>query len=73
MGTILLLGIAPRVLANWGFSTEQIHVAEILSCWGHVDRFSRGVIEPRVVAGHLTVCAGLVWGTARVARRADEG
>jgi hypothetical protein len=44
----------------------------MLSCWGHIDRFSRGVIEPRVVAGHLTFCAALLWATAKVARRVDE-
>jgi hypothetical protein len=72
MGIIFLLGIVPRVLANWGCSTDQIRLAEIVSFWGHVDRLSRGVIEPRVIAGHLTMCAGFVWGTSRIARRMDE-
>jgi hypothetical protein len=46
---------------------------EAISCWGHVERFGRGVIVPRIIAGHLSVCAALLWGTACVARRVDEG
>ncbi len=73
MGLILVVGLIPRVLAHWGYSMEETQFIEIISCWGHIDRFSRGVIEPRVIAGHLSFCAGLLWATAYVARRVDEG
>jgi hypothetical protein len=72
MAMVLVVGILPRVLAYWGYSMEQTRFIEIISCWGHIDRFSRGVIEPRVIAGHMTFCAGLLWATAYVARRVDE-
>jgi len=73
MTGILVLGFAPRVLDYWNFSAEQVRLIEAASCWGHIERFSRGVIEPSIIAGHLSVCAALLWGTAWVARRVDEG
>jgi ABC-2 type transport system permease protein len=73
MGMILVVGLLPRVLAHWGYSIEQTRFIESISCWGHIDRFSRGVIEPRVIAGHLSACMVLLWATARVARKVDEG
>jgi ABC-2 type transport system permease protein len=73
MATIIVVGLLPRVLAHWGCSMEQVGFIEMISCWGHLDRFSRGVIEPRVIAGHMTFCAGLLWVTAYVTRRVDEG
>jgi ABC-2 type transport system permease protein len=73
MGLILVVGLLPRVLVHWGYSMQETRFIEGISCWGHVDRFSRGVIEPRVIAGHLSACAALLWATARVARKVDEG
>ncbi|MBI3862762.1 MAG: ABC transporter permease [Planctomycetia bacterium] len=73
MGLIVLIALAPRVLAYWSFAPDQIALVEAVSCWGHLERFSRGTIEPRIVAGHLSVCAALLWGTAVTCRRVDEG
>jgi ABC-2 type transport system permease protein len=73
MGGILVVGFVPRIMEYWSFSAEQISFCEAVSCWGHVERFSRGVIEPRIIAGHMSVCAALLWGTAWVARRVDDG
>lgn len=73
MGLILALGVAPRMLAHWNFSADQVRLAETLSCWGHVERFSRGVIELRIIAAHVTVSAILLWTTAVTCRRVDEG
>jgi ABC-2 type transport system permease protein len=72
MGMILMAGIVPHVLQHWDFSPDKIRLVQALSCWDHVLRFSRGVIEPRIIAGHLSTCVLLVWGTAWVARRVDE-
>jgi ABC-2 type transport system permease protein len=72
MTGILVLGFAPRVLEYWNFAPDQVRLIEAASCWGHIERFGRGVIEPPLVAGHLSVCAALLWGTAWVARRVDE-
>lgn len=72
MGLILLLGLAPRVLAYWNFSAEQVRLVETISCWSHVERFSRGVIEPRIIAAHVTVSAIMLWATAFTCRRVDE-
>lgn len=72
MGMILLVSLAPRLLIHWGYSADQVRLAEAVSCWGQIERFSRGVIEPQVVAGHVTICAVLLWLTARVARRIDQ-
>jgi len=73
MSLVFLMGLAPRVLAYWRFSPEQVGLVEMISCWGHVERFSRGVIEPRIIAAHLTVSAVLLWATAYTCRRVDEG
>jgi len=73
MSLIFLLGLAPRLLVYWNFSAEQVQLVESISCWGHVERFSRGVIEPRIVAAHLTVTWALLWATAYTCRRIDEG
>jgi ABC-2 type transport system permease protein len=72
MGLLLLIGMAPRILEFWGFSAESIRLVSSLSCWGHVERFSRGVIEPPLVACHLTVSAILIWAATAVCRRGDE-
>lgn len=71
MGVVLLTALAPRVLAYWSFSSEQIAIVEAVSCWGHVERFSRGMFEPRLAAGHLSVCSALLWATAVACRRVD--
>lgn len=73
MGLILLVAVAPRILAYWNFSAEQVQLAEAISCWGHVERFCRGVIEPRIIAAHVTFSAVLLWATAFTCRRVDEG
>ncbi|MGE5194583.1 MAG: ABC transporter permease [Deltaproteobacteria bacterium] len=73
MGTILMAGVVPRVLEYWSGSPESIRLVESISCWGHIQRFSRGVIEPGIIAGHVSVCAVLLWGTGYVARRVDDG
>jgi hypothetical protein len=72
MGLVLLTALAPRVLAYWSFSPDQIALVEAVSCWGHIERFSRGMIEPCLVAGHISLCSILLWGTAVTCRRVDE-
>ncbi len=72
MGTILAVGLAPRILEFWNIPRESIQFVEAISCWAHLERFSRGVIEPRLIAGHLTVCVLLLWATALVSRRVDQ-
>ncbi|MBS0267082.1 MAG: ABC transporter permease [Planctomycetes bacterium] len=69
MGWILLLALAPRVLASWNFSVEQIAIVESLSCWAHLERFSRGTLEPQLMAGHVSACAVFLAGTAALCRR----
>jgi ABC-2 type transport system permease protein len=71
MGFVLLTALAPRVLAYWSFSTDQIAIVEAISCWSHIERFSRGTLEPRLVGGHISVCSALLWGTAVTCRRVD--
>ena len=72
MGIVLLLGFAPRMLEYWNCPPETAALVESISCWKHVERFSRGVIEPRIIAGHVSVCALLLWMTAVMSRRVDE-
>lgn len=72
MGCVLLIGMAPRLLEYWGFPADSIRVVSALSCWGHLERFSRGVIEPRLIAGHLSASAILIWSAAAVCRRGGE-
>lgn len=72
MGMVLLLSLAPRLLIHWGYSPDQVRLVETISCWGHIERFSRGVIEPQVVAGHVTICAVLLWLTSRISRRIEQ-
>ena len=73
MSLIFLLGLAPRVLAYWNFSADQVRLVETISCWGQVERFSRGVIEPSVIAAHVTVSALSLWATAWTCRIEDRG
>jgi ABC-2 type transport system permease protein len=73
MTTILALGFTPGLLVYWNFTPDQVRWTELVSCWGQIERFGRGVIEPRIILGHLSVCALLLWGTACAARRVDEG
>jgi ABC-2 type transport system permease protein len=73
MGTILLAGVAPRFLDHWSFPAEQIRLVESFSCWRHIERFSRGVVEPHVIMRHASVCAALLWATVGTARRVDDG
>ncbi|HLJ12481.1 MAG TPA: hypothetical protein VKU82_14905, partial [Planctomycetaceae bacterium] len=70
---ILLMGLAPRIMEYWNFSSAQVHLVESVSCWAHVERFSRGTIEPRIIAGHASICAALVWASSAIARRVDDG
>jgi ABC-2 type transport system permease protein len=72
MATILLAGVVPRVLDYWSFPAEQIRLVETISCWSHVQRFNRGILEPEIIAGHVSLCTVLLWGTAVVARRVDN-
>jgi ABC-2 type transport system permease protein len=73
MGTILLASVVPRLLDHWGFPAEKIRLVESVSCWLHIERFSRGVVEPRIISGHVSFCAVLLWGAAGVVRRVDDG
>jgi ABC-2 type transport system permease protein len=72
MGLILLLGLAPRVLAYWNASGELVRIVELFSCWGHVERFSRGVVEPQIVAAHATFSTSLMWASTWTSRRVDD-
>jgi ABC-2 type transport system permease protein len=71
MGAILVAAFVPRIMEYWGYSREQVRLFESLSSWGHFERFSQGVIEPRIIAAHISVCALLLWGTAHFSRRVD--
>lgn len=72
MGAILCVGFVPRVLEYWSFPAAQIALVESLSCWAHIDRFSRGIVEPPIVVAHLSICASLLWGTAYLSRKVDQ-
>jgi ABC-2 type transport system permease protein len=71
MGAILVAGFVPRILEYWGYSQEQVRILETVSCWGHFERFSQGVIEPRIIVAHVSICAVLLWGTVHFSRRVD--
>jgi len=73
MGLVLLTALAPRALALWGFSHDQISLVEAVSCWGHLARFSRGTFELHLAVGHVTACSILLGCTAATCRRADGG
>ena len=73
MGLVLFTALAPRVLAYWNFSPDQIALVEAVSCWGHIERFSRGTLELRLIVGHISVCSVLLWATAVTCRRVDAG
>lgn len=72
MGIILVSGFAPRMLEYWNVPAQQAAIVAAVSCWTHVERFSRGAIEPQVIAGHLSLCALLLWTTATMSRRVDQ-
>jgi len=60
------------MLEYWDFPADTIRLISALSCWGHVERFSRGVIEPSLIAGHLTASALLIRSAAVACRRGEE-
>lgn len=72
MGIVLLLGFAPRMLEYWHVPHDQAALIESISCWKQVERFSRGVIEPRVIAAHVSCCATLLSSASILSRRIDE-
>ncbi len=71
MGVFLIAAFVPRILQYWGYSREQVRLFASLSGWGQFERFSQGVIDPRIIAAHISVCALLLWGTAYFSRRVD--
>lgn len=72
LASVLVLSFLPRVLLTWGFAREQLVWLEAFSCWGHLERFSRGTILPRVMIGHLSLWGTLLWLATHVARRVDD-
>ncbi|MFN0052122.1 MAG: ABC transporter permease [Planctomycetales bacterium] len=73
MSLLLLAGFLPRALEVWGFAREQLAWVEYVSCWGHLESFSRGTILPRVIVGHASVVAVALWLTARWSCHFQEG
>lgn len=72
MFALLVLSFVPQALAFWQFPPEPVRLAGMLSCWGQLERFSQGLIDPRIVVGHVSATALLLWMTTRIARRRDE-
>ncbi|HTI50498.1 MAG TPA: hypothetical protein VL475_06090, partial [Planctomycetaceae bacterium] len=72
MLALLTLSFAPRVLETWGFAREKLVWVEAVSCWGHLERCSRGVILPRVLIAHLSLWAGLLWLASQFSPRIDD-
>lgn len=70
--TLLLLSFVPRMLQIWGTAPEPWRWIETFSCWGHLERFSRGTISPRLVVGHLSTWSVLLWLSARLVHKVDE-
>jgi len=68
---LLLLSLLPKALAFWQFPAGQIRAAEAVACWGHLEKFSQGMVAPAVVLGHLSVCVLLLWITSQVVRWRD--
>lgn len=54
LALLFLLSLLPRFLAHWQFSPTTVSCAEAVSVWGHLDQFSRGIVSPQIVAGHLS-------------------
>jgi len=72
MLALLLVGFLPRVLEGQGFPRESMAWIETLSCWGHLERFGRGTILPRIVAGHISVCLVLLRLAEQLSQRVDD-
>ncbi len=58
---LLLLSLLPRVLEYWRLSPLWVSSAKWLACWEHLAEFSSGVIDPRIVIGHITAAAVFLW------------
>ncbi len=69
---VVTLSLLPKALTYWQLPAEQIQLAEILSCWGHLERFSQGLVDPRIIAGHLSVTVFVLWLTVCTARYPDN-
>lgn len=68
----LFLSLLPKALTFWQFPAERVELAGMFACWGHLERFSQGVIAPAVVLGHLSVCTLLLWIASQVVRWRDQ-
>jgi ABC-2 type transport system permease protein len=72
MLTLLLLGALPRALEFWEFPRGRYAWIDNISCWGHLARFSRGTIVPRIVIGHLLAVTGMLILATRGSCRLDD-
>lgn len=72
LAALLIVSFLPRALLTWGFAREQLVWVEVFSCWGQLERFSRGTILPRVIIGHLSVWGALLWLATYAGRRVDD-
>lgn len=72
MGASVLLALVPRLLEHWQFAPALVERAQWLSCWGQLEWFSRGTLLPRAMLGHLLLWIGVLWLSARIARRVDQ-
>ena len=68
----LLLSLLPKALVYWQFPPETVRSASLFSCWGHLERFSQGVIVPSIILRHLSACALLLAITTYTARWRDH-
>lgn len=65
MLVVLILSVLPRAMALWNASYSIVKWTQMFSLWGQFEQFSQGLIDPRVIVGHLTACAVLFWVTTR--------
>lgn len=68
---ILFLSVLPKLLGYWNLPAEWLRLANGASCWGHLEQFSQGVVSPRIIAGHLSVCVLLLWSALLASRSRD--
>jgi ABC-2 type transport system permease protein len=54
---LFLLSLLPRFLQHWQFSPTAVALAEAISVWGHLDQFSRGLVSPTILTGHLSAAS----------------
>lgn len=71
MIVLLLHSLLPRALAYWRLSEIWIERAGWVASWEHLAQFSRGLVDGRIVSGHVSFALLLLWLSVQASSQRD--